>query len=74
MCRVRALKKRSEDLLSYKYSEGKDDSAASSLWTRCETHSLREQVLSSELAVIAGYSAPSRARSQIYYPVRHKAN
>lgn len=72
--RVQALKKRLEDFLSYKYFQGKDDSAALSLWTGYETHSLQEQVLSSELSVIAGYSAPSHAHSQIYYPMRHKAN
>lgn len=73
-CVNRALKKWLQDFLSSECFQGKDDSAALSPWTRYETHSLPEQVLSSELSVIAGYSAPSHAHSQIYYPVRHKAN
>lgn len=63
-----------EDFVSYQYFQSRKDSAALSLWTRSETYSLQEQALSSELPVIAGYSARSHTHSHICYPVRHTAN
>lgn len=51
VCRGTGIEDVVEDFQSYKYFQSKEDSAALSLWTRTETHSLQEQALSSELSL-----------------------